>query len=50
MSHSPQCQLTVLCGHTHGSGTVEILPNLQVHTGAATYGEPAIQQPLLLVA
>ena len=50
MSQHPQRNLTVLCGHTHGSGTADILPNLRVHTGAAVYGEPAIQKPLLLVA
>ena len=39
--HPSEC-LTVLCGHTHGEGTCQILPNLTVHTGCATYGRPAI--------
>jgi Icc-related predicted phosphoesterase len=37
-------QLTVLCGHTHGGGQVQILDNLRVLTGAAEYGKPAVQQ------
>jgi len=36
-------ELTVLCGHTHGRGEVEILPNLRVVTGGAEYGKPEIQ-------
>jgi 3',5'-cyclic AMP phosphodiesterase CpdA len=43
MQSRPGCRLTVLCGHTHGSGTATILPNLQVHTGGAKYGAPKIQ-------
>ena len=39
----PNCGMTVLCGHTHGSGIARILPNLVVSTGGAVYGEPAIQ-------
>jgi hypothetical protein len=38
--------LLVLCGHTHGSGEVQILDNLFVMTGGARYGEPAIQHVL----
>lgn len=37
-------RLTVLCGHTHSSGTVELLPNMIVHTGAAAYGRPVVQR------
>jgi predicted phosphohydrolase len=33
----------VLCGHTHGGGEVDILPNLHVATGAAEYGAPVIR-------
>jgi 3',5'-cyclic AMP phosphodiesterase CpdA len=44
MAEHPKQQLTILCGHTHSAGTAQILPNLIVHTGAAIYGEPAIQQ------
>ena len=29
---------TVLCGHTHGFGSTEILPNMVVHTGFGDYG------------
>ena len=39
----PERQIEVLCGHTHGAGTAEILPNLVVYTGGAEYGEPAVQ-------
>ena len=38
----PACRLTVLCGHTHGAGTVQIRENLVVHTGAAEYGTPVV--------
>src|SRR3954466_11806353 len=31
-------KMTVLCGHTHGGGEAEILPNLRVLTGGARYG------------
>lgn len=31
---------TVLCGHTHGEGRVEIRPNLVVLNGEAKYGHP----------
>ena len=40
----PRCRLTVLCGHTHGEGTVRVARNLVVHTGGATYGEPGINR------
>ncbi len=48
MSEHEQKQLTVLCGHCHCAGTVEILPNLVVHTGGAEYGDPQVQ-PVLTV-
>jgi predicted MPP superfamily phosphohydrolase len=32
MRAHPECQLTVLCGHTHGQGETIILPNLLVKT------------------
>jgi len=44
MATHPHHTLTVYCGHTHSSGIAQILPNLTVHTGSATYGEPTIQQ------
>ncbi len=37
-------ELLVLCGHTHGSGDVQIQPNIRVITGGTEYGIPAIQQ------
>jgi predicted MPP superfamily phosphohydrolase len=40
----PNCQMIVLCGHTHGSGTATIRPNLHVLTGGAKYGSPKVQK------
>jgi predicted MPP superfamily phosphohydrolase len=37
-------KLTVLCGHTHGSGEAHIRDNILVLTGKARYGHPEIQQ------
>ena len=34
----PDTAFTVLSGHTHGEARATILPNLVVHTGAASYG------------
>ena len=48
MKRHPDKKLTVLCGHTHSSGYTKILPNLDVKTGAAVYGEPKIQEILQL--
>ncbi len=42
----PHATITVLCGHTHHSGTVQMLPNLRVLTGFAEYGEPCISDVL----
>jgi 3',5'-cyclic-AMP phosphodiesterase len=36
-------RMTVLCGHTHGGGEAEILPNLRCITGAAEYGAPVVR-------
>lgn len=44
MLRHPDRRLTVLCGHTHGSGQTDILENLHVMTGGARYGHPAVQQ------
>ncbi len=44
----PNCQTTVLCGHTHGAADVQILPNLRVIAGYAEYREPAIQQTFVV--
>jgi 3',5'-cyclic-AMP phosphodiesterase len=43
MQDYPDKQMTVLCGHTHGGGEWQILPNLVAYTGAARYGRPAVQ-------
>jgi predicted MPP superfamily phosphohydrolase len=40
----PHRQLTVLCGHTHGRGQVQMMENLLVLTGGAEYGKPEVQQ------
>ncbi len=46
MQSNPQSNLLVLCGHTHSGGEVQILPNLQVLTGEAKYGEPVVERVL----
>lgn len=46
MASRPDRRATVLCGHTHGAGTADLLPNLRVVTGGATYGAPELQPPL----
>ncbi len=43
MAH-PERELLVLCGHTHGAGRAQILPNLLVLTGGAEYGAPTVQR------
>ena len=44
MRARPARRLTVLCGHTHGSGECNPLPNVKVLTGGAEYGRPNIQR------
>jgi predicted MPP superfamily phosphohydrolase len=44
MQANPDKQLTVLCGHTHSAGRVEILPNLKVVIGGSEYGAPKVQR------
>lgn len=44
----PTRELTVVCGHTHGAGEAQILPNLRVLTGAAVYRRPALARVLEL--
>jgi Icc protein len=46
MADHPECEMTVLCGHTHSAGEAQILPNLRVLTGKAEYGRPEIQRVL----
>jgi predicted MPP superfamily phosphohydrolase len=44
----PQSQLTVLCGHTHSPGECKPLANMQIFTGGAEYGFPAINKTFRL--
>lgn len=44
MALYPERQLTVLCGHSHGQGSVQVRDNLLVLTGGAEYGTPHVQQ------
>jgi hypothetical protein len=46
MRAHPDRELLVLCGHTHGAGLAEVLPNLRVRTGGAAYGAPVVQRVL----
>ena len=46
MAAAPDHRMTVLCGHTHGGGEAQVLPNLRVLTGDARYGQPVIQRIL----
>lgn len=40
---NPSRSFLVLCGHTHGEGTLEVSTNLHVRTGAADYGAPSVE-------
>ena len=44
MQRHPRKRMTVLCGHTHGGGRSQIMPNLVTLTGPARYGHPVIQE------
>ncbi len=44
MEHHPHRRMTVLCGHTHSSGYVQMRENLEVFTGDAKYGQPKVQR------
>lgn len=48
MRNYPERKLTVLCGHTHGRGEVQIASNIIVKTGEARYRRPQVQD--LIVA
>ncbi len=37
----PDVRFAVLCGHTHGAGVFDPLPNLRCHTGGAEYRRPS---------
>lgn len=43
MTARPDARMTVYCGHTHGGGEAQVLPNLRVVTGAAAYGAPTVR-------
>jgi hypothetical protein len=42
----PHATMTVLCGHTHHEGAVQVSSNLRVVTGSADYGAPCISDVL----
>jgi predicted phosphodiesterase len=44
MDARPDNKITVLCGHTHVSANVKMLPNLRVVTAGVRYGHPRVQQ------
>ncbi|UCD94585.1 MAG: metallophosphoesterase [Candidatus Zixiibacteriota bacterium] len=44
MQSATDKKLTALCGHTHGRGEIQMLPNLRVLLGGARYGDPKIQK------
>jgi predicted MPP superfamily phosphohydrolase len=44
MADRDEKKLTVLCGHTHGSGEAQISDSVLALTGKARYGHPEIQQ------
>ena len=46
MRDFPQRRLTVFCGHTHSPGECCPLPNVQIFTGGAKYGQPTVQRVL----
>ena len=49
MRAHPDHQMTVLCGHTHGAGAAQVLPNLTCLTGGARYGAPEMQRILNVI-
>ena len=44
----PDVDITVLCGHTHGQGKADVLPNIHVINGPAQYRNPAPQIPIIV--
>ncbi len=44
MESYPDKRMTVLCGHTHGGGVIQVSPNLKVITGEAEYRHPDVQR------
>jgi len=45
---NPDVKVKVLCGHTHGQGKADILPNLHVINGPAKYRNPTAQPAILV--
>ncbi len=46
----PQREVLVLCGHSHGEGSVQVRDNLTVLTGGVEYGQPTVQRVFNLPA
>ncbi len=46
MRKHPEQRLTVYCGHTHGQGSCQPLPNVTVETGPAEYGKLQVTRRL----
>lgn len=46
--NNPDKNITVLCGHSHGSAFHKPLPNLQSHTGEAQYKFPKVNKTFIL--
>lgn len=44
MADQSDKRLTVLCGHTHGTGECQPAPNVTILTGGAEYGQPKVQR------
>jgi predicted MPP superfamily phosphohydrolase len=49
MKPNPGKTMTVLCGHTHGRGRYQPLPNIMVKTAGSEYGAPNIQDVMEIV-
>ena len=48
MAQHPDRDMTVYCGHTHGEGEAQVLPNLRVVTGGAEYRDPKLQRIIVV--
>jgi hypothetical protein len=46
MAAHSDCEMSVLCGHTHSAGEAQVLPNLRVLTSGAESGLPEVQRVL----
>jgi len=43
-NHRPNCNITILCGHTHLGGDVQVTHNLRMLVAKADYYKPEVQQ------